>query len=117
MRQRGREELDDKERDREVVMSLVAGGQVGRAARRISSHGVASVDSQATMAALRAKFPDRQIPLPPTVTQGQVVDNLTGLRESMLGLETGVAPGTGGMRPEYLTSLAQQWGEADMDRL
>merc|ERR1711867_411927 len=31
--------------------------------------------------------------------------------------ETGVAPGTGGMRPEYLTSLAQQWGEAVMDRL
>ena len=103
-RQRGREQ-EDRERKRETVLGLVAKGQVGRAARRISSFGVASVDNPAAMAALRAKYPDRTHPMPASVTKGQVVDNLSGLRDSLLSLEKGVSPGTGGCRPEYLTSL------------
>ena len=47
---------EDMDRKREVVLGLASKGQVGRAARRISSNGVASLDSDATMATLRAKY-------------------------------------------------------------
>ena len=47
---------EDMYRKREVVLGLASKGQVGRAARRISSNGVASLDSDATMATLRAKY-------------------------------------------------------------
>ena len=107
----------DRDRQRETVLNLVAKGQVGRAARRISSHGVASVDCAATMAALKAKYPTRSYPMPASVSKGQVVDNLAGLKDSLLSLEKGVSPGTGGCRPEYLTTLAEMWDEPDMNRL
>ena len=84
----------DRDRQRETVLNLVAKGQVGRAARRISSHGVASVDCAATMAALKAKYPTRSHPMPASVSKGQVVDNLAGLKDSLLSLEKGVSPGT-----------------------
>ena len=105
------------EKKRETVLGLVSRGQVGRGARRIDSNGVASMDSPATMTALRSKYPDRDRLLPLTVTRGQCVDSLTGLRESWLKLERGVSPGTGGMRNEYLTILAEVWGEEEMGRM
>ena len=108
---------EDLDKKREVVLGLAAKGQVGRAARRIDSNGVASLESPATMATLRAKYPDRIRPLPATVTRGQCVDNLGGLREAMLGLERGVSSGPGGLRNEHLISLAEVWGEEEMARL
>ena len=92
-RQRGQEEQEDSERKREVVMSMVARGQVGRAAGRIKSNGVASMDRAAVKKGLRAKFPEYpERPLPDTATKGQPVDNLDGLRDSFLNLERGSAP-------------------------
>jgi len=78
---------EDLGRKREVVLGLASRGQVGRAARRIDSNGVASLDSPATMATLKSKYPARARPMPATITKGQCVDNLGGLREAMLGLE------------------------------
>ena len=40
---------------------------------------------------------------------GQCVDNLDGVRETILDLEPGVSPGTSGMKNEYLISLAEVW--------
>ena len=108
---------EDLVRKREVVLGLAAKGQVGRAARRINSDGVASLESPATMATLRAKYPARARPLPASVTKGQCVDNLGGLKEAMLGLERGVSSGPGGLRNEHLVTLAEGWGEEEMERL
>ena len=63
------------DRKREVMLGLASKGQVGRAARRISSNGVASLDSDATMATLRAKYPGRARPLPARVTRGLCGDS------------------------------------------
>ena len=115
-RQAGQEE-EDMERKREVVLDLVSRGQVGRAADRIKSHGVASMDTPGVKEALRAKFPARERPLPAAATKGQVVDNLRGLREALVALELGSAPGVGGMRPEFLVTLGKVMGEEDMERL
>ena len=42
-----------------MVLDLVARGQVGRAAARIKSRGVASMDTPGVKEALRTKFPAR----------------------------------------------------------
>ena len=103
-----------QERQREVVLGMMAKGKVGRAARRISSNGVASLEDPDTMAALRSKYIARSRPLPATVTRGQCVDSLSWLKEAFLGLEPGTSPGTGGMRGEYLACLAEVWGDGEM---
>ena len=78
---------------------------------------------------MEAKYPARSHPLPESVSKGQCVDNLRGLKDLLLGLEAGVSPGTGGMsrygriahvgmRPEYLTCLAEVWGsEPSIERI
>ena len=90
----GRRKEEDAERKRETVLGLVAKGQVGWSARRIDSKGVASLDSPGVMDHLRTKYLARERPLPASVTKGQVVDSLAGLRESLLGLERGISPGS-----------------------
>ena len=45
------------------------------------------------------------------------MDNLRGLREVLLGLQGGVSAGTGGLKPEYLTCLAEVWGDEQMGML
>ena len=45
------------------------------------------------------------------------MDNLRGLREVLLGLQGGVSAGTGGLKPEYLTCLAEVWGYEQMGML
>ena len=87
----------------------MAKGQVGRAARRISSNGVASMETPATEAALCAKYTDRRQDLPESVSKGQCLDNLEGLRDALLDLEPGVSAGSGGMKGEYLVCLARVW--------
>ena len=72
-----------------MVLDLVARGQVGRAAARIKSRGVASMDTPGVKEALRTKFPARKGPLPATATKGQIVDNLGSPREALVALELG----------------------------
>ena len=69
------------------------------------------------MAALRSKYTRRTEEIPAYVPKGQAVDDLRGLRESLLGLEPGKAPGAGGMRPEFLICLAEVFNNEEMDLL
>jgi hypothetical protein len=78
---------------------------------------VASVEDPAVLAMLESKYPSRGRPLPDKVTREQCVDNLAGLRESLLALEPGISPGTGGMKSEYLTVLAQRLEDQEMELL
>ena len=98
-------------------MLLLSKGQISKAARRINSNGIANMDDPAIKDQMRSKYPDRGHPLPTTVTRGQCVDNLGGLRDVLLSLKGGVSPGTGGMRGEYLICLGEVWGGADMELL
>ena len=100
-----------------MVMGKVSQGQVGKAAGRIISPGLASVESPEFMNTLRVKFVERGRRFPDSVTKGQSVDHVSGLRESLLGLEKGSATGPGGMRPEFLIAIGEQLGEEDMRRL
>ena len=98
------EELDIKRRQ---VLSLFSKGQVSRGVGRINSLGVADINDQAVRDQLSAKYPARGRELPDTVMKGSPVPNLKGLRDALLRLDKGVSPGTGGLRPEFLITLAE----------
>ena len=96
---------------------LLAKGQISKAAKRINSTVIANIEDTTILVQMRKKYPDRGRPLPPSVTTGQCMYNLAGLRDVLLSIKGGVSPGTGGMRNEYLTCLAEIWEEAEMGLL
>ena len=68
---------------------------------------MASTEDPAVIAALRAKYVEQGKDLPDTVMMGQPINSLGGLKEALLNIPTGVSPGTGGLRGEFLTSLTK----------
>ena len=102
---------------RKTVLDLLKRGQVSRAVRRICSNGLASLEDPQVQAALQAKYPDRGRDLPTHVTKGQCMDKLDGLKEKLIALDSGLAPGFGGLRNEHLRCLAEVWEEDKMECL
>ena len=93
-RGRGRQRAEDPALSaaklRKTVLAMLARGQVGRAVRRICSNGVPSMDDPEVRAVLQTKYKPREKDLPATVTKGECLQALGGLRESLLELATGV---------------------------
>ena len=110
-------EEEIKRQKRKVALLLLAKGQISKAVSRLTSHGVADTRDPAIMAGLKSKYVARSRELPATVTVGQPVDGVYGLKEYLLNLPTGTAPGMGGMRGEFLTCLAEVWQEGEMAKL
>ena len=110
-------EEEIKRQKRKVALEHLAKGQISKAVSRLTSHGVADTRDPAVMAGLRTKYVARGRELPATVTLGQPVDRVVGMKETLLNLGTGTSPGTGGMRGEFLTCLAEVWQEGEMARL
>ena len=98
------EELDRKRR---AAKKLLAEGQVSRAVARINSFGVADMSDPSVREQLKAKYPDSQRAMPANLSKSAPVEHLRGLRENLLSLDRTISPGTGGLRPDYLTTLAQ----------
>ena len=98
---------------RKTVLAMLSRGQIGRAVRRICSHGVASMSDPAVREVLQSKYKQRVKDLPTSVTKGECVQSLGGLRESLLELQTGVSPGFGGLRNEHLRCFAENGEEED----
>ena len=111
-----REEIE-LEKKRKNAMLLLSKGLISKAARRINSYGIGNMADPTVLQQMEAKYPARGHPLPGSVSRGQCVDNLRGLRGVLLDLKAGVSPGTGGMRPEFLTCLAELWSEEQMELL
>ena len=63
---------------RKTILSMLARGQVGR----ICSNEVASLEDPAVREALQAKYKARIKDLPSSVTKGECVQSLGGLRDS-----------------------------------
>ena len=49
--------------------------------------------------------------MPSHVYKGQCMDRMEGLKEDLLGLDIGVAPGFGGLRNEHLKCLGEVWDD------
>ena len=105
------------ERKRKNALLLLAKGQISKAVRTITSNGIGDMEDPVVREQMESKYPARVHPLPQAVSKGQCVDNLRGLKDLLLTLEGGVSAGTGGMRPEYLTCLAEVWNQNQMSKL
>ena len=119
-RSRMRKEVSEEEetqRRRRTVLALLAKGQISRAVSRINSLGVACAEDTVIRQQLAAKYPERGIEFPESVVKGKVVENMKGLRDILLGLDRCVSPGTGGLRGEFLTDLAEGMDQSQMDLL
>jgi hypothetical protein len=119
IRERERESGDEvqMEKDRKNALLLLSKAHISKAVRTINSHGIGNMSDPDILNQMKQKYPDRGRPLPDSVSRGQCVDNLRGLSDVLLGLQGGSSAGTGGLRPEYLTCLAEVWGEEQMDML
>ena len=87
-------------------MKLLGKGQISRAVARICSFRVAPLDDPAVWAQVEARYPERKITLPTFVPKQSPIDNLGGLKDALLAFKKGVSPGAGGLRPEFLKTLA-----------
>ena len=99
------------------MLNLLTRGQVGRAVRRLTSNGIANLDEEWVEEGLKAKYTDRGRPMPATVAKGRCLESLPCLKETLLNLQPGIAPGFGGLRGEHLRSLGEVWQDGDIERL
>ena len=117
-REGGRRAEDDSEdRRRAQVMKLLGKGQVSKAVGRISSFGVAPMEEPEVRDMVASKYPARKLELPATLPKDSPIDNLGKLQESLLSLRNGISPGSGGLRPEFLKTLAEVMEPAQMHLL
>ena len=106
----GKPSKEDEKKTRQAV-SFISRGWISKAVNRMTSNGVASLENRRVKASMEAKYPDRGKEMPARVSKGQCVDTMRTLREPLLALKRGVAPGTGQLRPEFLITLAEVWEE------
>ena len=81
------------EKDRKNALLHLSRSHISKAVRTNTSHGIGDMSDPDILQQMEQKYPDRGIPLPGSVTRGQCVDNLRGLRDVLLGLKGGVSPG------------------------
>ena len=128
--ERDREKLEERPRRERVeteeeaeartsleVKKLLYAGQVRRSMRRGTSHGLADGHSPEVLQQMRVKFPARNDPLPAAVLKLAPIDSFSQLRETLLSLEPGTSPGSGGCRPEYLVALGEKMEDREIERL
>ena len=106
-RQRRREETNqqDLSKQRKQVVELLHAGLLSKAVRWINSHRVADHSNPRVQDQLQEKFPLKKRDLPASVPFTRPIDHFADLRSTLLGLLTGVAAGSGGLKNYYLDAL------------
>ena len=84
-RQKKENREKEEERRKTMAMSLLSQGQVGKAVRRITSHGVADMNDARVRQQMEEKYPDRGRQLPDSVPKGCCIDSMSGLKDVLLG--------------------------------
>ena len=107
-------EQRDLARQRKMVLGLIEQGQLGRAMGRVTSHGLGDISNNTIKEQLTQKFPPRWRPLPASVSKVNPVDSFRSLRDSFLSLDPGTAPGSGGLRNEYLFALGERMEDEEI---
>ena len=110
------EEGDEAKADRlkRQVMKHLGAGQVSKAVGLISSFGLAPLEDPQVWEQVQSKYPARKQVIPTNIPKQCPVDNLRGLRDTLLALRRGKSPGAGGLRPEFLKALAEVFEPGQM---
>ena len=98
-RQGRRSGRDEEEKLSKEVVGLITSGQISKAMNRVSSHGIADMNDPALRSQIERKYPKKIHNLSATIPKMKPIDKFRDLRQSLLSLEPGTAPGSGGMRP------------------
>ena len=101
------------ERKANLAVSLISKGYISKAQNRMTSHGVANLEDPKSKEALKKKYPSRSREIPESVAKGEAVVSMKNMRNIFLSLKGGVAAGSGGLRPEYLVTVAEHFEEDD----
>lgn len=109
--------VEEEEKLRREVLSLIGTCEVGKAVARLNSNGVASMDDPMVRQQMAAKYPAREQELPARVAKGEAVSSLRGLREGLKALKRRRSPGSGGLRPEFLRVVGERMEEEHMKLL
>ena len=107
MQTRNQKKEQEEQNLRRKAIMLISSGQVGKAESRMNSHGIASMSDPLVREQMARKYPARVRELPDEVPLGQAVPHLRGLREGLKGLGRRRAPGSGGLRAEFLKVLGE----------
>ena len=108
-----REQRETNRLRREVV-SLIESGHLGKAMGRVTSFGLGDTADPSVRQQLETKFPHRSRPLPPSVKKTKPIEKFRSLRDSFLALDPGIAPGSGGLRNEYLVALGERMTDEEI---
>ena len=84
---------------------------------RVNSFGLGDIANPNVKAQLTEKFPPRKRPLPHSVSKLKPIDGFRELRQSLLSLNPGTAPGSGGLRNEFLTALGERMTSEELRKL
>lgn len=103
--------IEDPEKTTRLAISLISHGRISKCANRINSFGVVDINNPVSKNSLMSKYPARGRQLPSFVSKGTAVDSFRTIQNALMNLKVGVAPGTGGFRPEFLLSLTDVWKE------
>jgi hypothetical protein len=100
------QEIENK-RETKELLHLISSGEVGKAVSRAGTPGLASMNDSEVARQMASKYPERYKELPARVVRGRPVQDLKGLREALGKTGRRRAPGTGGLRAEFLHVLAE----------
>ena len=93
-----------KEDRRNKVIELIEKNQISRAVSRISSCGVAELDTEEDRRKVREKYPEKKKEGRVDIVKQAPVDNFRGVVEKLTRLRKETSTVTDGLRPEYTVS-------------
>ena len=102
---------EDPEKITRNAISLISHGKISKCANRLNSFGVVDINNPQARDSLKSKYPVRGRKLQSSVTKGTAVESFRTIQNALMNLKGGVAPGTGGLRPEFLLKLTEVWKE------
>ena len=103
-----KDEANDYMKLSRVVIRLIEASQLSKAMGRVNSFGLGDIANPNVKAQLTEKFPPRKRPLPHSVSKLKPIDGFRELRQSLLSLNSGTAPGSGGLHYGFLTALGER---------
>ena len=105
---RSRKEQEDITRVCRAAMGDISTGKLGQGIKKVISPGLADIKDPRVWEELQRKFLTNRQPLLASVSKVSPIDSFYNLKESLLSLEQGKSPGSGGCRPEYLLALGER---------
>ena len=93
-------------------MVVITNGQMGKAARRLKSDKLGSMDDDRVRAERRSKLPTCKRAVQRIIKSDNTIDDADGIQGILQNIDTTTSAGSGGLHQQYLAILARMlWKE------